>query len=58
MVLIDSPENHTAVQQRFSNSWSITELSASVDTSPKSDWLEAIFLSTRRMILPVEVKKK
>lgn len=57
MVLIVSPNVHTAVQQRFSKSCSITEVSASVDTSPKSCWLDAIFRSTRLMILPVDIMK-
>lgn len=43
---------HTAVQHRFWKSCSMTEESASVETSPRSRSLRAILRSTRRMILP------
>ena len=46
------PAGQTVVQQRFWKSCSMTELSANVDTSPRSRSLLAILRSTRRIILP------
>ena len=51
-------EAHTAPQQRFRKSCSMTEESARVDKSPRSRSLRAILRSTRRMILPVYTERK